>query len=145
MNKLTPQDIHQESLLIDSTLPDDWRDLSEEQRTLFQEMATRLNNAVQGEKVKRRPSRRSLIAEHQRELEALQHEPTRLGDWSERFMAKALNSDMQRYHQVALEYLQGGGDIAQTIDALDGDELLEMMRSQGFHVCFNEDIEGEIQ
>jgi hypothetical protein len=148
MDKLTPQDVYtaylsaqQGASIIDSSVPDDWTQLSDEQQALFIGMATRLNNAVQGEQVKRLPSRHALIKEHQGELEALQHEPTRLEDWTTRFLDKAMNAEMQRYHTVALEHLQSGGDIAQTVDALDEDEVLELFRQQGFHVCFNEDID----
>jgi len=139
--KLTPQDIHQEVLLVDPDLPDDWAQLSEQQQMLFREMATRLNSLIAGDTVKRLPSRRTLITEHQRDLEDLQNAPVRLGDFTERFFAKTHNTEMQRYHTFALKYLQDGGDIAQTIDAMDGDELLEMMQQQGIHVCLSEDIE----
>jgi hypothetical protein len=141
MEKLTAQDIHQEAMHIAPELPDDWRDLSEEQKALFQEMAQRLSHVAQGEQVKRRPSRRSLITQHRKELEALQNSPIRLSDWSTRFLDKAMNAGMQQYHQVALSYLENGGDVTQTVDALDDDEVLELFQEQGFHVCFNEDID----
>src|SRR2546430_465669 len=126
MDKLTPQDVYaaylsaqQGANIINASLPDDWTQLTDEQQALFIGMATRLNNAVHGEQVKRLPSRHALITEHQGDLEALQHAPIPLGDFTERFLAKTLNTEMQRYHTVALEHLQSGGDIAQTVDALD--------------------------
>lgn len=141
MPRITPQDAHQEMLRLCSDYPEEWSELSDEQRALFVEIARNLNRITDGESTRRPPSRRILIKQHQRDIEALTNKPTRMGSFAERFVETSINNNMIQYHKAAIKYLESGGDIEQTIDALSAEELEEMMRAQGYFVCYRDDDE----
>lgn len=143
MTRITPQDAHKEMLRMCSDYPEEWQDLTDEQKVLFVEIARNLNRIVDGERIERLPTRRVLIRQHQQDLDKLANKPVRMGSWAERFMEQSIDHNMMQYHKAALSYLESGGDIERTIDALTSEELEEKMRAEGYFVCYQEDEEGE--
>lgn len=141
MPRITPQDLHKEMLLTNHEYPEEWEDLDDEQRALFVRMSRNLNRIADGENVWRVPTRRTLITQHQRAIDELTDKPVSLGSFADRFMEQSLNQGMVQYHKAALKYLESGGNIEATIDALSAEELEEKMRSEGYFVCFSDDIE----
>jgi len=142
MPRISPQDLHKE-MLSASDYPEDWEDLDDEQQALFVRMARNLNRIADGESVRRLPTRKSLIRQHQRDIDELVNKPLRMGSWVDRFLEQSVDQNMIQYHKVALNYLESGGDIEATIDALSSEELEDMMRAQGVFVCCRDDIEQE--
>lgn len=141
MTRITPQDLHKEMLLTNDEYPEEWDELDDEQKALFGMMARNLNRIVDGENVWRPPTRKALIRQHQRAIDELKDKPVSLGSWIDRFLEQSLDQNMIQYHKVALNYLENGGDIEKTIDALSSEELEDMMRAKGYFVCCREDIE----
>lgn len=141
MPRISPQDLHKEMLLTNHEYPEEWDELDDEQRALFVKMSRNLNRIADGENVWRVPTRRALIRQHQRAIDELQDKPVSLASFAERFMEQSLNQGMMQYHKVALNYLESGGDIEDTIDALSTEELEDMMRAKGYFVCYSDDIE----
>ncbi len=118
---------------------EEWEDLTEEQRAVFVKMSRNLNRIADDESVRRVPTRKSLIRQHQRDIDELTDKPSRMGSWIDRFLEQSLDQGMAQYHKVALNYLESGGDIEATIDALSAEELEEKMRAEGYFVCSCED------
>ena len=141
MARITPQDAHKEMLRMCTDYPEEWSELNDEQKLLFIEIARNLNRIADGESIKRPPSRRVLIRQHQRDIDELQNKPTRVGSFAERFMESSINNNMIQYHKAAIKYLEDGGDIEKTIDALSSEELEDMMRAKGYFICYCEDGE----
>jgi hypothetical protein len=143
MPRITPQDLHKEMLLTNHDYPEDWDELNDEQRAVFIKMSRNLNRIADGESVWKPPTRRTLIAQHQRAIDELTDKPSRMGSWIDRFMEQSLDQNMMQYHKVALNYLESGGKIEDTIDALPAEELEEMMRAEGYFVCHSRYEEEE--
>jgi hypothetical protein len=139
MPRITPQDVHKEILLTNDDYPEEWEDLSDEQRAVFVTMSRNLNRIADGESVWRVPTRLTLIRQHQRSIDELTDKPVSLGSWIDRFMEQSVDQNMMQYHKAALNYLESGGDIEKTIDALSAEELEEKMRAEGYFICYREE------
>lgn len=139
MPRITPQDLHKEMFSAGQDYPEEWTDLNDEQRAVFVRMSRNLNRIADGESVWRPPTRRSLIRQHERDIDELIDKPARMGSWIDRFMEQSLDQGMMQYHKVALNYLESGGDIEKTIDALSSEELEDMMRAKGYFICYREE------
>ena len=141
MTRITPQDAHKEMLRMCPDYPEEWSELNDEQKALFIEIARNLNRVVDGESVKRTPTRRILIRQHQQDLDKLANKPVPMLPWAERFMEQSIDQNMMQYHKAALSYLENGGDIERTIDALSSEELVDKMQSEGYFVCYCDEEE----
>lgn len=139
MTRITPQDLHKEILLTNNGYPEEWEDLDDEQRAMFAMMARNLNRIVDGDNVWRVPTRRTLIAQHQRAIDELTNKPVSIGSFADRFMEQSLDQGMMQYHKSAFNYLENDGKIEDTIDALSSEELEDMMRAKGYFICYCED------
>lgn len=143
MPRITPQDMHKEMLSAGQYYPENWDELDDEQRAVFTRMSRNLNRIADGESVWRPPTRRTLIRQHQRELDALTDKPTLMGSWIDRFLEESVDQNMIQYHKGALKYLESGGDIEATIDALSSEEMEEKMRAKGYFICYRDDIDQQ--
>ena len=142
ITRITPQDAHKEMLRMCPDYPEEWPELDDEQKALFVEIARNLNKIVDGESVKKLPTRRYLIRQHQKDLDELANKPTPMRSWTERFMEDSIDQNMIQYHKAALNYLENGGDIEATIDALSAEELEDKMRSEGYFICCCDEYEA---